>query len=153
MLQLASIIFLSIALSACDLLVERAPQSVMITNKCRIDTVNLNGGDEWIVKPSLLKLNGWAVDEFSNSTPEKIAVQIHNLSGLAVGTAVAKRVHRSDVVDFFKNPGYLKAGFEVTLDIATLTPGNYTFALTMQRENNLIYCATSNKVVIVGNQR
>jgi hypothetical protein len=135
-------------LTACDLLGDKAPRSLTLSKDCNIEVVDGKGGPQWTAKPGLVKIAGWAVDSASKTTPENLSVQLHNATGAVVALASAKRVDRPDVVTFFKEPAFQKAGFQSEIDASKLPAGEYTIATLTARDQAMNYCAFNGKLTL-----
>lgn len=72
-------------------------------------------------------LEGWAVDDAGKSVPETVVIELYNAKTGAKYYAPASRQtrDRSDVADFFKEPGFKKAGYIAKADIASVPAGEY----------------------------
>ena len=119
-----------------------------LTKDCNIEVVEGKGGPQWTAKIGMVKIAGWAVDGASKTAPDNLTVQVHNAAGTVVALAAAKRVDRPDVVAFFKEPAYQKAGFQSEVDLSKLPAGEYTIATLSARDNAMNYCAFNGKLTL-----
>lgn len=90
-------------------------------NKIKFDkTVDVKNEDGF-------ELVGWGLDEKKKSVPDTVVIELFDAKTgtkyYAPATRDARK--RDDIVKFFKDPAFEKAGYKVNADIKAVPPGEY----------------------------
>lgn len=132
-------------LTACQ---EPLPK-VFQSQDCWLDGINGNSEIVVATKPTTLAFTGWAGDSTTEISPKSVSVQIIGPKGAVVASANSDAmIARPDVAQAQGKPGYEKSGFNVTLDGAKLTKGEYGISIAMHSEGAAIFCPTTKKINI-----
>ena len=76
-----------------------------------------------VADKSKIRLSGWAADPVAGTLPKAVYLEIGGIN--KVYTQVALGVARPDVATHFDKPALANAGWQATVDMGAVTPGNY----------------------------
>lgn len=110
----------------------------------------INGHPEATVHsaPEIITFGGWAADSTTSSAPTDMAIKITDSDGKSFLFRTNKRISRPDVVAATKRPGYIMAGYNFSVDGASLVSGEYGVSIEMYRQNEIISCSTTKRLII-----
>ena len=94
-------------------------------------------------------ISGWAIDEFSETSPEDVRIQITLPSGYIVKILDGKRgIERPDIAETFKNPGVMMSGFNVSVPSNSLLPGKYKIVILQNSTHYNLTCNANSNFLI-----
>jgi hypothetical protein len=85
---------------------------------------------------------GYAYDADGGTIPSNVIVRISSPEAVAM-TVPAIRGKRPDVATAFGRPELEESGFGAEMDIAALSPGQYTFSVVQELDAKRIVCESS----------
>lgn len=101
------------------------PDSLAITQDCSVDLVNDAIATEVmpVANKTQVRLSGWAADPVAGTLPKAVYLEIGGAN--KVYAQVALGGARPDVATHFAKPSLATAGWQATLDMGAVKPGNY----------------------------
>lgn len=101
------------------------PEPLAITQDCSVDLVNDAIATELtpVADKTKVRLSGWAADPVVGTLPKVVFLEIGGAN--KVYMQVALGLARPDVATHFSKPELANAGWQATLDMSALKPGNY----------------------------
>ncbi|OQW88113.1 MAG: hypothetical protein BWK72_10245 [Rhodoferax ferrireducens] len=126
------------------------PDATEVIGKCNIEFINdvaMNVNAHDVVKNSLLKLTGWAMDDQHERLPEKVIVRFTNSANKHFYAIARTGLKRNDVRDYFRlSDRVLGAGFDLHLNTRDLPAGIYSLTLLIQFDRKTYVCDNNRKI-------
>ena len=117
---------------------------------CSIDSVN-DSGDLIVAMKSndILKIAGWAVDDYSKQAPETITINLVSSTGAVSKITEGKlTVVRPDVSAALNMPSITNAGFGLSAQLESPAPGTYEIQILQHFSDRILVCKSPKSVRI-----
>lgn len=96
----------------------------------------------------LLQYIGWAALDIKGGVVGQDVTLVLSNEILGTYAISARRVRRSDLVEFFAQPALMHAGFMVKANAANLPVGEYTLSVLINEGKRLIECGITKRVSV-----
>ncbi len=98
----------------------------------------------------VLEVSGWAFDDSTRSVSEMVFIELVRVESdgrnYAKYYAAASRVERADVAAGFKEPAYMKAGYNLKAGIKSVPPGEYEINVIQVVDGNPLLAPTGKRM-------
>ena len=135
-----------IALTGCS-----DKKQIFTETSCSVDAVN--GSGELIVatkRNSVLVVAGWAFDKLSKQTPESISINLVSSTGMVskLAEGIKVTVARPDVSAVYNAPSITNAGFGISVQLKSQTPGTYELQILQHFSDRILVCKSNKSIKI-----
>ena len=96
-----------------------------------------------------IHLAGWALNTKSFELPSSVTVVLSNKNGKKYYAPASLGYARVDVRNYFSAPNIANdSGFEVNIDLGSVSPGDYSLALVLKFHDTVYLCNNGRTIII-----